>query len=272
MRYLTIDRNGEQFDLTQDNGYIVTQFLITAPEMVHITEELDGINKTIDLGTNYKSRILTAGITILGDSEQEFINRRNKIVSLFNSLTDFYLIDSLEPGKRWKVKVSSPFQISQINDDGEFAIDFISYNPFSESIGTTKEAITFRYEHEINDLSLNITENDYIINSETTFSIYNASNVTLEPRELPLLITYTGESNGLAITNETTGDIWSYDGTTVAGDIVKLDKVRSFLNGVSIVRQTNKGFITLAPGWNVFTLTGTGASFTIDFDFRFYYL
>jgi hypothetical protein len=89
---------------------------------------------------------------------------------------------------------------------------------------------------------------------------------------LPLKITFTGASTNLTITNTTTGDIWQYTGTTQAGDTITLDGVRSLKNGVSVFGNTNRKLITIAPGWNNFTITGASGSFTISFDFRFYYV
>jgi hypothetical protein len=72
-----------------------------------------------------------------------------------------------------------------------------------------------------------------------------------------LVITFAGASTNLAIANTTTGDTWSYTGTTAAGDTLKLDGVRMLKNGVvSVFGATNRKLITLAPGWNNFTVTG----------------
>jgi len=89
---------------------------------------------------------------------------------------------------------------------------------------------------------------------------------------LPLKITFTGASSNLTITNQTTGDMWQYTGTTQAGDTITLDGVRSLKNGASIFGQTNRKLITLKSGWNDFAITGATGAFEISFDFRFYYL
>jgi hypothetical protein len=107
--------------------------------------------------------------------------------------------------------------------------------------------------------------------STTSFKIYNAADgVTIDPRVVPLLITFTGASTNLQIKNLTTGDVWAYTGTTTASNTIKLDGIRSLKNNTSIFANTNHQVITLAPGYNDFQIVGATGSFTISFSFRFY--
>lgn len=84
-------------------------------------------------------------------------------------------------------------------------------------------------------------------------------------------ITFTGASTGLTITNETTGDVWRYTGSTAAGDTILLKGVQSFKNGVSIFRDTNKKLLTFAPGVNKLTIGGA-PSVNLTIRTRFYFL
>ena len=52
---------------------------------------------------------------------------------------------------------------------------------------------------------------------------------------------------------------------------IMLDGANITSNGLQYLRQTNKGFIELDPGWNLFTISGASRA-KIDFDFPFYYL
>jgi Phage tail protein len=155
---------------------------------------------------------------------------------------------------------------------GRFDVEFTTLSPFAESIGTTLDPFTF--DAELWQIGQGLTAEDGIVytHSTSSFRIYNAGDVTIDPRVLPLKITFTGASTNLKITNTTTGDMWQYTGTTQAGDTITLDGVRSLKNGVSIFSATNRKLITIASGWNDFTITGASGSFTISFDFRFYYI
>lgn len=126
---------------------------------------------------------------------------------------------------------------------------FSSPSPYAESVKSTSYTFT-----------------------TTTFRVFNAGDIDIDPRVLPLKITFTGASTNLTITNQTTGDTWQYTGTTQTGDTITLDGVRSLKNGASIFRNTNRKLITIKPGWNKFIIEGTTGAFTISFDFRFYYL
>jgi len=110
------------------------------------------------------------------------------------------------------------------------------------------------------------------IENQTSFSIYNPSDKTIDPRDTSLIITFRGSSTNLTISNNTTGDSWQYTGTTIKSDFITLDGVRALKNDASIFANTNRQLITLVPGWNDFTITGVSGYFEVTFDFRFYYV
>ncbi|MFP7447167.1 phage tail family protein, partial [Bacillus infantis] len=109
---------------------------------------------------------------------------------------------------------------------------------------------------------------------QSAFSIWNDGDEPVDPRErwAYLQVLFQGASENLTIKNLTTGDEWSYTGTTAAGDIIELNGIRSLKNGSSIFGQTNRKLLTLAPGMNQFEVSGTTGPFQISFDFRFYYI
>ncbi|PGG75176.1 phage tail protein, partial [Bacillus toyonensis] len=105
-----------------------------------------------------------------------------------------------------------------------------------------------------------------------TFSIDNKGHVEIDPRQMPLRITFKGASENLKIKNKTTKEEWSYTGITTDKDTIVIDQVRSTKNSLSIVRDTNKKAISLKEGINDFEVTGAKGVFSISFDFRFQYL
>lgn len=173
--------------------------------------------------------------------------------------------------KRYKVRLANVFEIDQMLEYGEGELVFVTVDsPFAESVGTTLDPLTFTREVWQVGQGLTLEEPKYSHNT-TTFRIFNAGDVTIDPREMPLEIIYRGRSNGLEIKNNTTGDVWKYDGTTSDVENIFIKDVRSLKNGNSIFKDTNKKLITLAPGWNDFTLSGTLGVFLISFEHRFYY-
>jgi hypothetical protein len=177
-------------------------------------------------------------------------------------------VSDAEPAKRWKVELGASFDPERIGSVGAFSITFVSSSSYAESIGTTLDPLTFDDEVWQVGQGLSLEPADFAHNT-TTFTIHNVGDVAINPREYALVITYTGASDGLAITNTTTGDSWSYTGTSAIGDAIVLDGIEAKKNESSIVPDTNLALITLADGANDFELAGTDGSFEITFDFRF---
>ena len=118
----------------------------------------------------------------------------------------------------------------------------------------------------------NVEKTTFVIESQNKFRIYNAGVVEVNPRESYLKIEFRGASNGLTVSNVTTGDTFKYLDTTLLTDSLVLDGIRSLKNGESVFARTNKKLITLSPGWNEFEVLGTEGFFRITFDFRFTYV
>jgi hypothetical protein len=260
---LTIQRlNGASYNLV-DYGIKTLDFQISAPSPRVNSEIIEGRDGYVDLGAEYDARELRGSFFMSVIDGTDFVSLRNEVFRMFAGREQFYVIDSREPGRRWFVR-SNGFSVEQIvTTKGTFEVDFISASPYAESIATSKEipmagitgGRTVKYVH-----------------NTSIFEIFNDSDVVIDPRKSPLVISFKGASTNLTIENTTTGDKWTYTGTTAAGDEVILDGIRSTKNGLSIFRNTNRKLITINPGWNDFKVTGASGSFTISFDFRFYTL
>ena len=83
---------------------------------------------------------------------------------------------------------------------------------------------------------------------------------------MDLKIAIDGINGPYELNNETTGDVFKYTGSN-SGKLL-LDGPSVTLGGLQAFRDSNKRYITLAPGWNTFTQTQARE---VKFDFRFYY-
>jgi hypothetical protein len=166
-------------------------------------------------------------------------------------------------------KVTMQYNLELRRTLTEFDIEFIIHSAFVESVGSTLTAVNIDTLWQVSGM-----EAKDLIYKQTspTFKIYNDGNVLIDPRIVPLIITFKGASNNLSIKNITTGDEWTFSGTSNPDDSIILDGIRSTKNGLSIYRETNHKLITLIPGMNEFELTGATDPFEISFDFYFYYL
>jgi phage-related protein len=262
--------DGTVYDMAE-MGVIVRDFNISAPDTVHNRETIDGRDGFIDLGTTFGGREITADCVMKAVDIDDYGLLRNEVFRAFNSREAFYVIADNNPGQRWLVKYDGSWAMEQTRIFGEFTLKFVSESAYAESIGTTLDPLTFDAELWQVGQGLTVDATDYT-QTAATFSIYNAGDVTVDPREFPLVITFKGASTNLAIVNSTTVTEWDYTGTTTASDTVMLDGVRMLKNGVSVFANTNRKLVTLAPGWNDIQVFGATGAFTISFDFRFRYI
>jgi phage-related protein len=263
-------KDGTIIDLYEDKNIWVSSFRISSPSPEHMTDSIEGRNGSIYFGTTIKERKITSSLMIEANNEQEFDLLRDEIFQLFNPLQKFYIIRDLQPGKRMEVSVLNEYNLNYLSlEDGEFDIEFIIHSAFVESVGSTLTAVNIDTLWQVSGM-----EAKDLIYKQTspTFKIYNDGNVLIDPRIVPLIITFKGASNNLSIKNITTGDEWTFSGTSNPDDSIILDGIRSTKNGLSIYRETNHKLITLIPGMNEFELTGATDPFEISFDFYFYYL
>lgn len=259
MNLIIIRKNGEQISLI-DAGIKTRDFVIDSPSPRHEADVIEGRDGAIDLGTTFEPRSMRGSFLFESDDALDYVSKRNAVFKIFAAKEAFYLIDERENEKRWLVK-SGGFSPEQAIKYGFFGVEFGAFSAYSESIKTTIELPVVQISGD------NVIK--YVHNS-ATFEILNDGDITINPREMPLLISYNGTSNNLTIKNLTTGDEWSYTGTSNPGDVIRLDGIRSTKNSLSIFRDTNHKLITLAPGWNEFEIMGATDPFEISFDFRFY--
>jgi len=230
----------------------------------------------IVLGKRRKSRNIQARFFYKSRDFLDYKLLRDELFAIFDPLEAFYMVDTQITGKRWRVEVDS-YEPERINGQvAEVAIALYSSKPYAESIGTTMDEETFNAnmrEYGVGALP-GASVDDYI-HSTNTFAIHNAGSVDIDPRQSELLITLTSisaTSSNITLTNNTTGDVWTYTGTFAVGSIITIDRTKSKKNGANIVGDTNLQLINLVKGINNFTVTGLTGDFEIKFEFRYLYL
>lgn len=269
--YLRIFKKGIEID-HREIGVRLLSFTRNSLNPKNAFDSFEGRHGLIPLNTTFDGRKLNASFLLQGVDYLDYQLKMDRVHQLFCTEEEMYIIDSRQPGKQWKVKVESEFTIDNINfQTGRFQVSFISALPYAVSLGTTQDPITF--DSGVWQIGQGlITDELFYTHTTTSFQIYNAGDVVVDPRIYPLLITYKGASTNLQIKNTTTGDIWKYTGTSLPSAVIRLDGLRSTKNNLSIFGDTNLNSITIAPEWNQFELLGTTGEFEISFDFRFYYI
>src|SRR5690625_603881 len=285
--------NGDSFRLS-DYGMHVRDFIVSAPEIGSHYEYVDGRNGNIDMGAVFTNRSIVVPFYFKGADYQDVALARDELFSLVVDSEPFYVrelrrikyhpghifeecddgsYDNMYAGgKRYKVRMASAFVIEQMftYGMGETPIETVGL-PYAESIGTTadidKNGLLYSQELWSYGMGLSYDESTHKYTHNTnTFRIYNAGNVEVHPFEQDLKITIANATKGYKLTNMTTGDVFEYTGEA-SGSIV-LDGPNVTVNSLQALRDTNRNFLTLAPGWNMFTQSQNKS---VSFGFRYYY-
>lgn len=270
--FRVIRQNGEVFDM-MENGIIVNKFVPDSPSPRHNRETIDGRDGYIDQGTSYDGKVIDSKITILAVDDYDYPLLRNQIFKMFDSREYFYIVPDEEPGKRYRVKYDSSFSLTRFSRfGGEFDITFSSDLAYAESLGSTLDPLTFDVEKWQVGQGLIAEELKYI-HKTTSFKIFNAGDIAIDPREHDFEISIKGKSAMPDITNLTTGDKWESFFYTSEHETIVIDGVKTMVDGwKSMFTETNRQLITLAPGWNDIRISGMQGEFEVKFDFRFLYL
>lgn len=253
MDLITIyDTNGQEFDMGA-LGLMGMKLNIPSPSYRTTTQEVDGHSGVIVMNRTLDSRKLTAVFVSKADGYIDSLELRDRLYGLLGNGRAFYVSESNQPQKRWKAYLDEWTPERFNTKIHTLEIPLLAPNGMSESISIIKNKFT-----------------------SSKFRFKNDGSVTIDPRvnsNSDTEIEFSGASTNLVIKNLTTGDEWSYTGTTLAGDKVLLKGVRSLKNGTSVFGQTNKKLITLAPGWNEFEILGaTNGEFELTIRTRFYFL
>lgn len=275
MRVDLYDKNFTKIDLEQYD-VISTNFILDSPSPNHERQETSNQHGTVTLGSKLGARSMSVTFHIRAKDAYDFPLVRNEVFKVLNGLEFVYIVDKREPGKRWKVKVESNYDVAPIAMVfAQFDISFMSDSPFAESIGTTQDPLSF--DAEVWQIGQGLLAEDLsYTQTANSFQIYNAGDVTIDPRFIHTPITIevttasTATSATLTLTNTTTGDVWTYTGATTAGQVIQLKNVECLVGGASVALKTNYGLIKLQPGYNSFTKSSNISQVKVIT--RFYYV
>lgn len=262
---LLIQREGKApVRLDEGQNLVFLSFDIEAPTPKTPSSVIPGLDGAIDKGTTYGPRSMTARFFLIAEDKYKLAAAEAQIMRLFDSKDYFQIIDEDRPLLKWeKVKLSDKMTFDRQSANlALVTIPMGSYYPYALFTGNIGEQAALQ---GVPPDGVNY------LRSTSAFSIWNLGDTDVDPCVHDLIITFKGASTDLKIENLTTGDSWTYTGSSVASDVITLDTVFSRKNGFSIFVDTDHGLITLAPGENQIRLTGATDPFTIQFEFPTYY-
>ena len=177
-------------------------------------------------------------------------------------------------GKQIKVTKVNSIEIDDATLKSVFTVEFETTElPYFESIYTSLEIHDSGYDATAEKYGLVDNIDDEKVQYRFTtnnFTVYNAGNVTVEPESMDINIIIAGcNGNKITIHNKTTGDKLEIN-VLMSGHLVTQRGMVVTVGGVNRFRDTNRRFISLAPGDNVFEISG--ATFErASIDFKYYY-
>ncbi|MCT6925405.1 phage tail domain-containing protein [Metasolibacillus sp.] len=267
--------NGQQIDLEKQYNCKLLKPFVPSVSRSPSFQSVDG-RAPILTSVDKKERSLRADFMIKTYDVIDFYLLRDELNELFFREETFYIINKKLPFKRWLVTMADNIDIvgeyARLN---KFSINFICVNEYAESIGTSL-ALHSNKEWDVDlwgwGMGLDWDKDYKYIHSANNFIINNIGNIPIDPRvhEIEITIKATAASY-LQIKNNTTGDVYRYNGALTAIDTLVINGIRTLKNGVSVFKDTNKRLITLAKGENNITVEG-GTLTSIAFDFKFLYM
>ncbi|UTG84535.1 phage tail domain-containing protein [Bacillus paranthracis] len=253
---LNIDyADGTSKKIGGDGKFNVLSFAAQSPVFKPIYETLEGRDGEVDMGGNFEGRVLRAEIKFNSSDIMAFYALRDEIYRLFHTREMFVLTSSRQPHKRWNVRVQSVYYVEPQGGGryGSFTLEFKSDRHYA--VG---KLVTYTY-------------------SSSFFSLHNEGDVLIDPREAYLSISFKGASKDLEIIRGRKSDVepatsFRYTGETTENETITLEGLRYMKGSTSILKDTNKGLITLARGMNSFSVLGTKGGFKVTISFRPCYL
>ena len=242
-----------------------------------LTEEFEGRSGALNYGYDYGERSVDLSLWLEAHDTIDYRLIRNELYAFFDTHDVFYIEETRVPSRVLKVTIDEsyiPERINQTYSSVEISCRTLD-SVFWESKYTTLELHDSGYSATAEKYGLVDNIDDEKVKyrfTESNFTVYNAGNVTVEPESMyiNILFWYCSIPDGkMTIKNLTTGDVLEINRTDNRKHI-RQDGVVVTVAGVNRFRDTNRRFISLAPGGNRFEITGA----TFDearIDFKYYY-
>lgn len=265
--------DGTQYDI-EDFSLKRLYHHIPSIKVHHNTTSVEGKSGWVFLESQYSERSISVVLLFEATDIYDYYLIRDEVNALLARTEPYYIIFKKEPYKRWLVRIQDNFELPPDPQMEAFTVQFICEKVYAESVATTLEMENnkewdtdiFGWNNTITwdeDLSYTFTENQFVVK--------NLGNEAIDPREHELIITIQGNfPNGLILVNATTGEVYVYHKPLTTDDVLVIDGIATFNNGISDFGNTNKKLITLTPGNNYMTIL-SGTLTSAAFNFRFLY-
>ena len=255
--------NGQSFEISPDFGCRLIDFKEESPTIDAYNESFEGFDRVEFLG-NRLSRPISLEFLIYDENARDILRKVNRF---FTKNEVIYLRYSPELSFRYVCQAQSITHEKLNRKITKVQINFLCQNPTKESV----DIFEFNYPEKIRTLDGSwLLDGSVLLDGgmKVPFFFDPDSDVELDPRVYFLELEFRGESKDLMITNETSGDTFQHKGATLKEDYLLITSSKVLLNGVSVIRNTNKRLINFAPGENMLRIQNFTGFFKLTIRFR----
>lgn len=269
--YLTPE-NGVEIDISKAIKGLKFLGDSSAPALVNNFEQNAGVDGQRLTTQTFDKTTINANFWLHWSDYYDYMLAKHEVYSLLSNRRMMRLRTDSEPAIV-KYVYATPFDIQPSEpgaNDSLFTIPFDNPSGYKFS-AVNSDQLTADYAQFGMNLPAD-TDLTYHFTSPQ-FMVYNASDITVDPyyqrHKLRIITRFTGDK--CVITNNTNGTEWSYNAASDSTETIVLDGINTTLDGQPASAKTDYGNISLEPGWNSITVTGTTAV-DITFSFPFIYL
>jgi len=240
--------NKIELDELEVYGY---NFSVPSPSYAIESVRLDS-GETIVVNKLLNTRELEAEFLTNSADFKDSLEQKTLLFKLLGNGQSFYVEEIQRPNIVWKCELGDWLPEHITPSVTRFAIPFTCTSGVSQTINLVKQKFI-----------------------ESSFIFKNEGDLAIDPREAKYAeteITFNGPSTNLHITNKTTGETWSFNGSTTAEDEISLKGVRALKNEVSIFKNSNKTILSFLVGNNEIEISGASGEFELTISTRFYFL
>lgn len=276
MPFTIFDPNMNKIDYPV--GVTPLDFLVSAIEKERYIETVNGIPGNVNYGFDYKEREVTLNFWLRhyhGEHDHKLL--KSELYAMLDSQPYFYVSDDRLPSRVLKLAVDEPYLPDRINGSNISTLEVkcqIIGLPFWRTKYTTQDIEKEGYEALAEEFGMADGINQDMANyrfQTSVFSVWNGGNVTIDPRQmhLDIRIWHSTSKGNATIKNLTTGDkVIIYREHT--DSFINLIGSKVMLADTNWLRESNRQYITLAPGENKIRISNTNFS-DVTFDFPFYF-
>lgn len=295
-----IKKDGTSYRLSEYG--VVYDFVVGSIKLDAYTDKVEGRYGLIDYGADYGTRIIKVPMKFkISDGEMhQFAHIRDALYGILTDIDTYYIRELRRPrrleyefkdfgqstkwkaqtdneyvnGKQYSVRMISELNPDQLYNGGEIEIEFETVElPFAISTYTTMDLMEDDFDivgkYGLSD-NINHNYTSCILQSGISY-IWNAGNVAVDPFNMDLEIEIVSPvgSKGFAIANETTNEKLVFN-KEIYNDKLIVKHGQILLDNANVLRDTNRSFISLAPGLNKINITGGDIMYGYV-DFKYYY-